>query len=169
MRIDRPRTKQELWVLIGEEFTLKLPWKAFTPGHSTPLDFVADAFFNPGKDVAAWSSRSGGKTLSASILAAMEFMYTDGLQARVLSGSATQALNLYEYWGKWCDGILADRLDGNVRRLATEVSGGKFEILSASQKQVRGGKVHRLYEDELDEIAPEIDSAAVGMIASSIE
>jgi len=45
-------------------------------------------------------------------------------------------------------------------------AGGKFEILAASQKKVRGGKVHRLYEDEFDEIAPEIDAAAVGMIAS---
>ena len=153
--------------MIGKNFSLILPNKVFTPGHSTPFDFVADAFFNPGKDVAAWSSRSGGKTLGASILAALEFKFTDGLQARVLAGSEAQALNLYEYWQRWCGGILADRIEGGIKRLVTHVGGGKFEILAASQKQVRGGKVHRLYEDELDEIDPEIDSAAVGMIASS--
>jgi hypothetical protein len=159
--------KDELRFLIRCGFGLKLPGKVFTRGHSSPLDFVTDAFFHPWKDVAAWSSRSGGKTLGASILAALEFLCFDGLQARVLSGSESQALNLYEYWQRWCGGILADRLEGKVRRLATHVGGGKLEILSASQKQVRGGKVQRLFEDEFDEIDPDIDSAAVGMIASS--
>jgi hypothetical protein len=154
-------------MLISEKFDLVLPDKIFTPGHSAPFGFVSDAFFNPHKDVAAWSSRSGGKTLGASILAALEFLFCDGLEARVLSGSESQALNLYEYWRRWCTGVLSDRLDGDIRRMVTPVAGGKFEILGASQKQVRGGKVHRLYEDELDEIAPDIDSAAVGMIAST--
>ena len=157
----------DLQIIIRLLFGLALPRKAFTPGHSSPFSFVADAFFNPHKDVAAWSSRSGGKTLSASVIAALEFLYTDGLQARVLAGSESQAMNLYEYWRRWCDSALAGRLDGAVRRLATHVGGGKFEILAASQKQVRGGKIHRLYEDEFDEIDPEIDSAAVGMIASA--
>ena len=167
MSMKRPQTNTDLWLLIRCEFGLELPFRVFTSGHSAPFGFVADAFFNPWKDVAAWSSRSGGKTLGASILAALEFLFHDRLQARVLSGSEAQALNLYEYWQRWCGGVLAGRLDGNAHRLVTRVGGGKFEILGASQKQVRGGKVHRLYEDELDEIAPDIDSAAVGMIASS--
>ena len=167
MSVKYPQTARDLRRLIGEGFDLTLPNKRFTPGHSTPFGFVADAFFRPWKDVAAWSSRSGGKTLGASILAALEFLFADGLQARVLAGSEAQALNLYEYWQRWCRGILSERVEGDIKRLVTHVGGGKFEILAASQKQVRGGKVHRLYEDELDEIAPEIDSAAVGMIASS--
>lgn len=163
----RPATHNDLHLGIFTAFGVDLPRKAFSPGHSTPFRFLADAFFNRHKDVAAWSSRSGGKTLSASILAALEFLFCDGLQARVLSGSQDQAMNLYEYWRRWCRGPLASRLDGGVKRLLTNVGGGRFEILAASQKKVRGGKVHRLYEDEFDEIAPDIDSAAVGMIASN--
>ncbi|MCP4378506.1 MAG: hypothetical protein GY794_20315, partial [bacterium] len=166
MSINRPQTAKALQRVIGKHFGLTLSNKSFSPGHSTPFGFVADAFFRQREDVAAWSSRSGGKTIGASILAALEFLFIDGLQARVLAGSEAQALNLYDYWQRWCRGPLADRLDGDIKRLVTHVGGGKFEILSASQKQVRGGKVHRLYEDELDEIAPDIDSAAVGMIAS---
>jgi len=165
--VSYPRTRKDLWLLIRERFGLGLSHRAFTRGHSTPFGFVADAFFHPAKDLAAWASRSGGKTLGASILAALEFLFTDNLQARVLSGSEDQALYLYDYWQRWCRGVLAARLDGDVRRLATRIGGGKFEILAASQKKVRGGKVQRLYEDELDEIDGEIDSAAVGMIASS--
>ena len=163
-----PRTATELWGVVADSFDVGLAHKSFTPGHSTPLGFVADAFFHPGRDVAAWACRSGGKTLGASILAALEFRYTDGLQARVLSGSENQARNLYEYWTRWCTRpLLAGRVSLPVRRQATHVGGGRLEILAASQREVRGPKVQRLFEDELDEIDPDIDTAAVGMIASS--
>ncbi len=153
---------------LAVEFGICLPYKAFSEGHSTPLAFVTEAFWNPGRDVAAWACRSGGKTLGASLLAALEFIRTDGLQARVLGGSESQSRNLYEYWRRWCAAPdLARRLSGPVRSSSANVAGGRMEILSASQRDVRGPKIHLLFEDELDEIDPEIDAAAVGMIASS--
>ena len=165
--MSKPTTRRQLWSFVRTHFGVALPHKTFTPGHSTPFDFVADCFFNPGKDVAAWANRSGIKTLGASILAALEFLFTDRpLQARVLSGSEDQAKNLFGYWSEWCSGVLAPRVEGSPGRLITRVAGGKLEILAASQKKVRGGKVQRLYEDELDEIDAELDKAAVGMIAS---
>lgn len=164
--IHRTKSGNALWHWIKDQFGIKLPYKYFTEGHSTPFDFVADAFFNPNKDVAAWASRSGIKTLGASILAALEFTITDGLQGRVLAGSEDQAKNMYKYWKQWCGSVLSARLDGDVKKLLTPIGGGSFEILAASQKKVRGGKIQRLYEDELDEIDPEIDEAAIGMIDS---
>jgi len=148
------------------QFGLRLPDKPFTPGHSTPLRFVADALVNPHQDLAAWACRSGLKTLSASVIAACEFSQTDGLEARVLSGSQAQAGTLYEYWKRWCTTVLSERRP-LLRRTRTELGGGRMEIVAASQAAVRGPKVHRLFEDELDEIDPEIDRAAVGMLASS--
>jgi len=165
--VERPKSRPALWEYVRRFFGLVLPYKKFTRGHSSPFDFVADGFFNPGQDIAAWASRSGLKTLGASILAALEYRFYDCIQARVLSGSEDQARFLYEYWQRWCSTVLADRLDGDVNRLLTRVAGGKLEILAASQRRVRGGKVQRLYEDELDEIDPTIDAAAVGMIAST--
>jgi len=165
--LHKPANRRQLSAFIRAHFGIYLPYKTFTPGHGTPFDFVADAFFHPGRDLAAWANRSGIKTLGASILAALEFLYTDNLQARVLSGSEDQALCLYEYWQRWCGTVLRERLSGPVRKLETHLAGGRFEILATSQKQVRGPKVHRLYEDELDEIDSDIDRAAVGMIASS--
>ena len=166
-RVERPGTNRQLWAFIGAYFDLWLPHRVFTPGHSSPFAFVADAFFHPGQDLAAWASRSGGKTLGASVIAALEFLYHDRLQGRVLSGSEDQAKFLYQYWQTWCNGVLSSRLDGPVNRLLTNVAGGRLEILAASQKRVRGPKVQRLFEDELDEIEPEIDTAAVGMIDSA--
>ena len=164
--MERPRTKQELWGLILAAFDIKLPWRSFTPGHSSPFNFVADCFFHPDADIAAWSCRSGIKTLGLSIVAALEFFYHDGLQARVLSGSEDQARHLYEYWARWCQTFLAHRVEGEVTRRLTRVAGGRFEILAASHKRVRGPKVQRLYEDELDEIPADIDRAAAGIIDS---
>ena len=167
----RPTTRRDLWLLILEAFGVALPARRFMPGHSSPFDFVADAFFHDDRDVAAWACRSGGKTLGASLIAALDYFpfsdgHTTGLQGRVLSGSEDQAKNLYEYWAQWCSGALAERLDGDVHRQLTRIGGGRFEILAASQKRVRGPKVQRLYEDELDEIDVDIDAAAVGMIDS---
>lgn len=161
-----PETAAELWAFVLTHFGVRLGHKSFTDGHSNPLGFVYDAYFHPDRDIAVWASRSGGKTLGASIVAALEYLKYDRLQGRVLSGSEDQAKFLYGYWERWCNTVLAHRLDGPVKRLQTLVGQGKFEILAASQKKVRGGKVQRLYEDELDEIDPEIDSAAVGMLTS---
>ena len=163
-------TRWDLWLSVREAFGLDLPHKTFSAGHSTPLDFAFDCLANPGKDVAAWSCRSGGKTLTASIVAAIEFLKHDGLQVRVLSGSAAQARCLYEYWLRWCGTVLTRRIGrGRIGASLTELAGGRMEILAASQKRVRGPKVHRLYADELDEIDPALDRAAAGMIASTGE
>jgi len=161
--------RQVLWQTIRDEFGIELPHRIFTPGHSGPLHFAWDCLAHPGEDVAAWSCRSGGKTLTASIVAAMELGAVDGLEVRVLSGSEAQARCLYAYWRRWCEGFLRRRVRGRVGATITAVGGGKMEILAASQKRVRGPKVHRLYADELDEIDPEIERAAVGMIASTAE
>ena len=61
--IQQEQDQRALWGWIRAQFGVELPCHAYTPNHSTPFDFVADAFFNPGKNVAAWASRSGGKTL----------------------------------------------------------------------------------------------------------
>ena len=164
--MQRPTDRQWLWSFIDTHFGVALPHKVFTPGHSTPFEFVADAFLHPEQDVAAWANRSGGKTLGASILAALEFRFNTGLQARVLSGSEDQAKFLYEYWRQWCSGFLADLVRGDPQKLLTDIGGGKFEILAASPKKVHGGKVQRLFEDELDEIAEELYQDAMGMIDS---
>jgi len=146
---------------------VRLGHKAFTPGHSTPLDFVADALRRPGADLAVWANRGGMKTLSASIVAAMEFRFSPAeLRARVLSGSEDQARHLYAYWAEWCLRLLGDRLRQEPGRQLTRLDNGDFEILAASQKRVRGAKVQRLYRDEVDEIDPEVLAASVGMLAS---
>ncbi len=163
----RPQTRQDLWLTIYQLFGIRMPHKVFSPGHSTPFDFIADAFFHPGRDVAAWANRRGAKTLTASILAALEYRFSDvTIKGRVLAGSEGQARALYEYWEQWCWRILTDRLTGVPGRLITRLDNGDFEILAASPKRVRGPGVQRLYWDEVDEIDPAIMAASVGTLTS---
>ncbi|NLF32093.1 MAG: hypothetical protein GX591_14555 [Planctomycetes bacterium] len=161
------RTRQDVWLAVWQWFGVKLPHRAFTPGHSTPLDFVADGILHPGGDLAAWANRRGGKTLGGSILAALEYRLGDGpIRGRVLAGSEDQARTLYEYWTEWCHRLLADRLAGPVGRLITRLDNGDFEILAASSKRVRGPGLQRLYWDEVDEIDPALMAASVGTLTS---
>lgn len=165
--MDRPRTRKALWGFIDYQFGVKLPWKTYTSGHSSPFAFIADAYFG-GSAMAAWANRSGGKTLAASIIAGIDYlMARTPIKSRVLSGSADQARNLYEYWQRWCYGPLRGLLVGDPLRSLTRISGGEFSILTASQSSVRGPKVQRLFRDEIDEIDPELWEASGGMMAST--
>ena len=162
-----PSARDDIWLYVQKHLGVRLPHKAFMPGHSTPLDFVTDALQRPGADLAVWANRSGLKTLSASIIAAMEFRFSPvPLRARVLSGSEDQARHLYSYWAQWCLRLLGDRLAQEPGRQLTRLDNGDMEILAASQKRVRGAKVQRLYRDEVDEIDPDVLAASVGMLAS---
>lgn len=168
--MEKPTTRRQLWAFIGAYFGVWLPYRAFTPGHSTPLDFVAEGFFHPQRDLAAWANRRGAKTLAASILAALEFRFSTGpLRSRVLAGSEDQARTLYEYWQRWCWDLLADRLTGNPGRLITRLDNGDVEILAASPKRVRGPGIQRLFWDEVDEIDPTLLAASVGTLTSLAE
>lgn len=166
-----PRTRKALWGFIAHHFGVRLPWKVFTPGHSSPFDFVAEAFFDTGGgNLAAWACRSGGKTLAASLVAAMLFRFHPGrgadVQGRVLSGSADQAQNMYRYWARWCRDVLGDLLVGDPLAGRTRLHHGELSILTASQKSVRGPKIQLLVRDEVDEIDPELWAASGGMLAS---
>lgn len=162
----QPRTKSELWELIRALFNIELPWRAYATGHSSPFGFVADAFFHPEYDIAGWAPRSGGKTLGSSIIARLAYLFTEGLQCRVLSGSQDQANNLYEYWMTWAATIYPQQVSGKVNIHRTRINGGKFEILTASEKSVRGPKIQILFEDERDEIDYALTEAAQGMLAA---
>ena len=158
-----------MWGFISAYFGIDMPDVAFTPGHSTPFAFIADAFFNPAQDVAAWANRRGIKTLAMSILAALEYYFAvpeAPIKGRVLSGSEDQARTLYEYWAEWCWSLLPHRLKDEPGRNITRLDNGDFEIFAASQKRVRGPSIQRLYWDEVDEIDKEVMAASVGTLTT---
>ena len=167
--MDKPRNRRALWAFIGVHCGIWLPWRTFTAGHSTPFDFLADAFFHPAKDLACWANRRGIKTLAMAMLAVLEYCWAEPaapIRGRVLSGSEDQARTLYEYWEKWCWGLLRERIQDEPLRTLTRLDNGDFQIFAASQKRVRGPGVQRLYWDEVDEIDPAIMAASVGTLTS---
>jgi len=166
MQATPPKTRDELALFVRGHFHVRLPGKPITPGHSTPLEFIWDALSRPGQDMAVWANRGGLKTFSSSVVAAMEFLIERGpLHARVLAGSEEQARVLYDYWAMWCKEAIRDRCPAGAGRSVTMLTNGDLELVAASQKQVRGPKVQRLFRDEVDEIDPEVYAASVGMLS----
>ena len=168
---NRPETKADLWLFIVDHFGVRMPWKVWGqgPNDSSPFDFIADGFFHPGANLAAWANRGGGKTLGASLLAGLEHTFYDDLHARLLAGKLDQADVLYSYLKEWLfspllRGRLADRKPG--RRLS-RIGGGTIEVLTASDSSVRGPHVQRLYQDEIDSWQDKsLIAASLGMVST---
>jgi hypothetical protein len=157
---DTIKTNKQLWNFIAKEFGIKLPYTKVAPDHSTPFEFISDAYFHRNRDVAAWANRRGGKTIAASIIAALDFYQRRG----PIRGSEDQARTLYEYWTKWCDRLLYDQVLGAPTKLVTRLSNGDFEILASSSRAVRGPAIQRLFWDEVDEIDQQVMDASVGTL-----
>ena len=148
-----------------------MPWKVWGtgPNDSSPFNFIADAFFHPSENIAAWANRGGGKTLGASILAGLEHTFSDRLHSRLLAGKLDQADVLYSYLKEWLFlPILRHKLqDGKPGRKHTRIGGGTVEILPASDSSVRGPHIQRLYQDEIDSW-PDVAliGASMGMVST---
>ena len=165
----KPRTKQQLWVYVKTFFGIELPRRQFTAGHSSPFEFLADAFFHPGKDVLAYANRGGIKTLAAAILACLESRFYSECESLILSGSKLQATNMYGYTKRFSWQVLRDLLTDQPREMITSyANGSSIRILTASENSVRGPHVPRLYKDEIDVMDAEIAQAATGMISGRV-
>lgn len=87
-----------------------------------------------------------------------------GFEAKILGGSFAQSQQIYEAISKIRDArpelpVVKELL----KTQATFLGGQTIEILTASDKSVRGPHVPQLYIDEVDEIDPDLRESAYGM------
>lgn len=150
------------------------------PGHTAPLTAVWDAY--SAQDTrAVWhaSRAAGGKTVC---LAALSFVEAVTLAAEVtlLGGSFEQSQRVHQYHkgerrslngGKvfWnAPNAPTWLLEGDpTKRLTKLTNGGAIEVLTASQKSVRGPHPQRLRGDEIDEMDRAVWEAAQGQTADA--
>ncbi len=60
-----PQTDDELWYVIKAFWGVELPRQRVCPGHVSPFEAVAHAFFGRDPGFAAWyASRGSGKSLA---------------------------------------------------------------------------------------------------------
>lgn len=160
----RPRTDAQLHRFVGEAFGLVVPRRSVSGLGCSPFDYLRDSFFGPpegvpggGGDAVVWASRGGGKTMLGAAATLMDLLFFPGVQVRVLGGSLAQSEKMYEHLCALLDrpvlrgggGVLATT--PTARRVVL-ANGSRAEILAASQRSVRGTRVHILRCDEVEEM-----------------
>jgi len=164
----RPQTADALWQFVRAAHGMAVPRRAVCPGHVAPMEYLARAILEPGRDLVVWASRGGAKTELGSIAAHLDSILRPGCQTRILGGSLDQSEKMYEYLtAKW-EGPFARLLARPPSARRTElVNGSAIEVLTQSPRSVRGQRVHRLKCDEVDEFSREVWQAAQFITQSS--
>ena len=157
LRSHRPETPETLWEFVHCHYGLHLSRKRFCPGHVAPFDYVAASFFQTYGDLVIWANRGGGKTELGSVSAHLDSIFHPGCQTRILGGSLQQSERMYQYLGAKWHPLFADYLASEPRSRCTELKNGSaIEILSQSERSVRGQRVQRVKCDEVDEFDPDV-------------
>ncbi len=161
-----------------------IPRQSICPGHSTPFDYICGEFFNEQgahwmkaeleryniiNDVVVWACRGGLKTFSAAILSILDCKFRNNCGVRVLGGSLDQSNKMYGYFKTLADKIAKGDMPDPPTKLQTKFfNGATMEILTQSEKSVRGTHVPRVRCDEVEDFKQDVWDA-VQFVTSSVE
>lgn len=149
---------EELARFLKRYLGIAIPDNAVCPDHQAPLSFVADVFFGRVVDAVVWSCRSGGKSFNEALLTFLDSHFRPKCDTRVLAGSFYQGRQVYDatldFWGEpgWAQFLLSEPTKSETLLK----NGSGFEVLTASQRSVRGPHPQRLKLDEIDELARDL-------------
>lgn len=164
--IDRmPQTDEELWWWTLATWGVKIPRQRVCPGHQSPFEAYADAFFARSSTAIWKASRGfGGKTQLLSLLGMSELVAL-GAFATILGGSGAQSLRVHETMTEaWnYKGAPSYMLLRDPTKYDTYLTnGGHARTLMASTKSVRGPHPQRMRLDEIDEMEMKVLESAQG-------
>lgn len=175
-----PQTPDELHAWIGAQLGIQLSRLPLIDDHAAPFDYIVHTFFEgrfrregamwidhdsttrPPLDCVIWANRGGGKTFLGALATLLDMVFKPRIQVRILAGSLEQSGHMYEHLRALFDRPrLIELIDGPVTtRRITLVNGSRAQILSASERSVRGTRVHKVRCDEVDLFEPAIWRAA---------
>ena len=149
----RPTTPHQLRTFVETGFGLRLPAARTGEDLGGPFDYLCDAFFDRPGDAVVWANRGGGKTMLGAAATLLDLLFKPGIQVRILGGSLQQAEKMYEHLRLLLDqpllrgGVLATA--PTFRKVVLQ-NGSRVELLTCSEKSVRGTRVQVLRCDEVD-------------------
>jgi hypothetical protein len=171
-RLVRPRNPDQLHGWISAVLGFSVPRLPLANGHDAPFEYLVHSFFEqreprddaarPRHDCIVWANRGGGKTQLGAIATLLDMLFKPGIQIRILGGSLDQSRKMYGYLRGMLDSAaFADLVRGRLTSLHVELrNGSRVEILTQSERSVRGQRVHRLRCDEVELFNPGIWEAA---------
>jgi hypothetical protein len=164
LRLVRPFTPDQLHGYLRAVLGFNVPRHALVPGHDAPFDYLCHAFFEDRRprDMVVWASRGSGKTQLAAIATLLDLLFKHGIQIRILGGSFEQSSRMHEYLRRLLTGdAFSDLIDGRFTDTHVRLRNGSgVQVLSQSQRDVRGQRVHKLRCDEVEMFEPDVWEAA---------
>jgi hypothetical protein len=164
-----PETPEALMDWVEDYTGVRIANQRVCLGHHSPGDYFAKITLDRPPLALALGPRGGGK----SFLSALNTHFTSRWHAkhgtRILGGSLAQSAQVYRalretvYEGKGRKGSDAHVIAKLLKGEAIYHNGSDVSILAASSTSVRGPHVASLKLDEVDEIAPDLREAAMGM------
>lgn len=154
---------EELARFLRRYLGIRIPDKALCPDHQAPFSFVADVFLGRVVDAVVWSCRSGGKSFDEALLTFLDSHFRPKCDTTVLAGSLYQGKQVYDATlDFWDEPGWSRFLVGEPTKTETLLKNGSgYEVLTASQRSVRGPHPQRLKLDEIDELARDLYEAAL--------
>lgn len=166
-----PKTDDELWWLIKALWGIEMPRKSVCPGHISPFEALAHAYFAKDPNFAVWyASRGSGKSLALAVLGATKNAVMDA-NVTILGGSMTQSQNvsahiknLYETGPNApVHALRGGSLEKGFTVTQLTLDSGKWvRPIPASQTTVRGPHPPLQLLDEVDEMDEAIFNASLG-------
>lgn len=154
LRLVEPVTANQLHAYVRVMLGFAMPRRVLDAGRDSPFDYLCHAYFEDAepRDCVVWANRGGGKTQLGAIATLLDMLFKPGIEVRILGGSFDQASRMYRHLKRLLDNdVFGDLVEGAVTlRGVTLVNGSHVEVLSQSQRAVRGQRVHRLRCDEVE-------------------
>ena len=169
----RPTTPEALRKFAEVGFGLRLPAARTTEQVGGPFEYLVDSFFDRPGDAVVWANRGGGKTMLGAAATLLDLLFKPGIQIRILGGSLQQAEKMYEHIRLFLDQPLLRSRGGVLATPATRRgvvlhNGSRVELLTCSEKSVRGTRVQVLRCDEVDVMKREVWDAAQLVTRSAV-
>lgn len=174
-----PKTDDELWEFVRIAYGTKMPRKVVTKGHRTPHAFVCDLFFERVKNALGFANRTGGKTYSVALLNHLDLIFKGKCEIASAGAVRDQAEKCYRYFSGFCNlpwfQDLCARyqhitgrqfLSSSIKSLTTFGNGSRLEIITGTEKGLRGPHPHKARIDEIDLIPWEILQTGLSMAHS---
>jgi len=167
-----PQSREQLAHWIFLHLGMEMPESSVCPHHQTPLDYLAHAFFEgragsdvegaaPCADAVVWACRGGGKTMVGAIATLLDLLFKPEIQIRILGGSFEQSEKMYDYLRQLIERHFAPMLlQPPTQRRLVLINGSRVDVLSQSNRSVRGQRVQKLRCDEVELFDPSVWQAA---------
>ena len=143
--------KEWLRRFIHREFGIWIPNKSVCENHCSPMDFIADVFFQKVQSALAVANRDGGKTFDFAILHALHSRFYDGCETASIGAVEEQAKKCYSYFKQFIKAPAFKEIYRDPLIMETALkNGSKVKIAPGTINALNSPHPHKSFFDEVE-------------------